>query len=275
MITAAVGSVPVAKPASADEVAQDQGRDRGRRPGFPVRHEPPVRLPHPALDQRAHVLRVQPGLAPGALAHHVLVGRGEQHHRGCGRLSGQPGQHLGPAVRSDPGDGGVGGAEVDTVDGHGGSVATLPGCPSPPCSTWPTRSTTSPGWCPGSPPPWARSPRPAATRPVPTYRCSWSCSRCTTEALGCTGTARSRRERSAFEAIATGLERLLVGRGGEVVAPGAGEPFSAARMEAVGVVPTDDAGRDRTVAELLTPGLAVGDRSVRPARVTVYRHRPS
>ena len=95
------------------------------------------------------------------------------------------------------------------------------------------------------------------------------------QALGCAGTARSRRERSAFQAIATGLERLLVGRGGEVVAPGAGEAFSAARMEAVGVVPTDDAGRDRTVAELLTPGLAVGDRSVRPARVTVYRQRPS
>ena len=42
-------------------------------------------------------------------------------------------------------------------------------------------------------------------------------------------------------------------------------------MEAVEVLPTDDAARDRSVAALLAPGLAVGERSVRPARVAVYR----
>jgi molecular chaperone GrpE len=95
-----------------------------------------------------------------------------------------------------------------------------------------------------------------------------------TDALACAATARSRRERVAFEAVATGLERLLVGRGGAVVAPAAGEPFSGARMEAVEVLPTDDPALDRTVAALLEPGLTAGGRSIRPARVAVHRHTP-
>ncbi len=40
------------------------------------------------------------------------------------------------------------------------------------------------------------------------------------------------------------------------------------------MVATDDAALDRTVAALLEPGLEVGGRSVRPARVAVHRHRP-
>jgi molecular chaperone GrpE len=93
------------------------------------------------------------------------------------------------------------------------------------------------------------------------------------DALRCAATARSRRERAAFEAVAGGLERLLVGRGGAVVAPARGEPFSGAAMEAVEVVATDDPGLDRTVAQLLEPGLRAGGRSVRPALVAVHRHR--
>lgn len=93
------------------------------------------------------------------------------------------------------------------------------------------------------------------------------------DALRCAATARSRRERAAFDALAGGLERLLVGRGGSVVAPLVGEPFSGSSMEAVEVVPTADTGLDRTVAELLEPGLLAGGRSVRPARVAVHRHR--
>lgn len=95
------------------------------------------------------------------------------------------------------------------------------------------------------------------------------------DALRCAATARSRRERTGFEAVAGGLERLLAGRGGAVVAPLVGEPFSGSSMEAVEVLPTGDAGLDRTVAELLEPGLLVGGRSVRPARVAVHRHRPA
>jgi molecular chaperone GrpE len=94
------------------------------------------------------------------------------------------------------------------------------------------------------------------------------------DALRCAATARSRRERSAFDAIAAGLGRLLAGRGGVVVEPAVGEPFSGSSMEVAQVLSTDDADLDRTVAELLEPGLRVGTRSVRPARVVVHRHRP-
>lgn len=93
------------------------------------------------------------------------------------------------------------------------------------------------------------------------------------DAVRCAATARSRRERAAFEAIAAGLGRLLAGRGGTVVEPVAGEPFSGSSMEVADVRPAADAGLDRTVAELLEPGLRVGTRSVRPARVAVHRHR--
>lgn len=91
------------------------------------------------------------------------------------------------------------------------------------------------------------------------------------DALACAATARTRRERSAFAAVAGGLERLLVGRGGAVVAPVPGDPFDGARMEAAEIVTTADADADRTVAAVLEQGLQVGPRSVRPARVAVHR----
>jgi molecular chaperone GrpE len=95
------------------------------------------------------------------------------------------------------------------------------------------------------------------------------------DALACAATTRTRKERSAFEAIAAGLERLLAGRGGTLVSPRPGHAFSAATMEAAEVVTTDDAALDRTVAALLEPGLEVDGRSVRPARVAVHRHQTS
>jgi molecular chaperone GrpE len=93
------------------------------------------------------------------------------------------------------------------------------------------------------------------------------------DALACAATTRTRKERAAFEAIAAGLERLLAGRGGTLVSPRPGHPFSAATMEAAEVLATDDAALDRTVAALLEPGLEVDGRSVRPARVSVHRLR--
>ena len=42
-------------------------------------------------------------------------------------------------------------------------------------------------------------------------------------------------------------------------------------MEAAEITPTADAAADRTVAALLEPGLSVGPRSIRPARVAVYK----
>lgn len=94
------------------------------------------------------------------------------------------------------------------------------------------------------------------------------------DALACAGTARSRRERAAFVALAAGLERLLAGRGGAVLTPHPGDAFSGTSMEAAEVVPTGDPALDRTVAGCLEPGMQVGTRSVRPARVAVHRHRP-
>ena len=91
------------------------------------------------------------------------------------------------------------------------------------------------------------------------------------DALACAATARSHRERDAFTAMAVGLERLLVGRGGTVVAPAVGAAFDARTMEAAEITPTADAAADRTVAALLEPGLSVGPRSIRPARVAVHK----
>jgi molecular chaperone GrpE len=94
------------------------------------------------------------------------------------------------------------------------------------------------------------------------------------DALRCAETARSRRERSGFDVLAAGLERLLVARGGTPVTPAPGAAFSGSTMEVVEVLPTADPELDRTVARLLEPGLLAGGRSVRPARVAVHRHRP-
>jgi molecular chaperone GrpE len=92
------------------------------------------------------------------------------------------------------------------------------------------------------------------------------------DALVAARATRSGKERAAFEAIATGLERLLAGRGGVLVVPRAGHPFSAATMEAAEEVACADASLDRTVAALLTPGLDADGRTVRPARVAVHRY---
>ncbi|MBS4101381.1 nucleotide exchange factor GrpE [Tsukamurella paurometabola] len=93
------------------------------------------------------------------------------------------------------------------------------------------------------------------------------------EVTACADTAESERERAAFAAVASRVERLLVGRGGTVVAPGVGDAFDPAVMEAADVVPTDDEEADRTVAEVLAPGLGVPARNVRPARVVVRAFR--
>lgn len=97
------------------------------------------------------------------------------------------------------------------------------------------------------------------------------------DANTCAATARSRREREAFGAVAGGIERLIEGRGGRLVAPAEGTTFDAASMDAVEVVPTEVAELDRTVASLLEPGLLLVEvgRSVRPARVAVHRYAGS
>ena len=91
-----------------------------------------------------------------------------------------------------------------------------------------------------------------------------------TDAATCAVSA-SEADRPAFELLRAGLERLIVGRGGAVVAPPPGADFDARTMEAVDVRAATDTSADRTVAELLHPGLVVGERSVRPAAVVVFR----
>lgn len=94
------------------------------------------------------------------------------------------------------------------------------------------------------------------------------------DAAACAATARTRRERSAFSALAAGLDRLIAGRGGQVVEPTPGTAFDAAQMDAVEVAKTDDRALDRTVADVVEPGLRLTDsgRCLRPARVVVHRH---
>lgn len=57
------------------------------------------------------------------------------------------------------------------------------------------------------------------------------------------------------------------------MAPEPGAVFDALTMEAAEVTATDDPAADRTVDAVVQPGLLVAERSVRPARVVVRRHR--
>lgn len=95
------------------------------------------------------------------------------------------------------------------------------------------------------------------------------------DAAACAATARTHRERTAFESVAGGLERLIVGRGGQLVSPAEGDEFDPGAMDTAEVRPTQDPAQDRLVAAVLTPGLRLAalGRTVRPARVAVHRHR--
>ncbi|MEV0246092.1 nucleotide exchange factor GrpE [Nocardia sp. NPDC050712] len=95
------------------------------------------------------------------------------------------------------------------------------------------------------------------------------------DAAACAATAESDRERAAFTALATRMERLLTGRGATLVTPRPGDPFDSLTMEAGDVAPTDDPTADRSIEALVQPGLSVGGRSVRPANVVVRVHRPA
>lgn len=93
-----------------------------------------------------------------------------------------------------------------------------------------------------------------------------------TDTTACAATAESPRERTAFEAVATRVERLIVGRGGTLVTPRPDDAFDSLTMEAADVAKTDDPALDRTVESVVQTGLTVSGRSVRPAGVVVRRH---
>ncbi|MFX0576670.1 nucleotide exchange factor GrpE [Nocardia nepalensis] len=94
-----------------------------------------------------------------------------------------------------------------------------------------------------------------------------------TDTAACATTAESPREREAFDAITTRIERLIVGRGGSVISPRPGDTFDSLHMEAAEVTTTETPDADRTVATTIHPGLTVSGRSVRPAAVVVRRYR--
>ncbi|WP_194814466.1 nucleotide exchange factor GrpE [Nocardia sp. XZ_19_385] len=95
------------------------------------------------------------------------------------------------------------------------------------------------------------------------------------DSVACASTAESDRERDAFAAVATRVERLLAGRGAVLVTPRPDDPFDSLTMEATDVAPTADPAADRTIDALIQPGLSVSGRSIRPASVVVRRHRPA
>ncbi|MGC4935012.1 nucleotide exchange factor GrpE [Gordonia sp. DT30] len=92
-----------------------------------------------------------------------------------------------------------------------------------------------------------------------------------TDARTCAVSAAEEADRAAFEALADGLDRLITGRGGTLVVPVAGDGFDAAVMDAVDIRDAPGESARRTVADLVRPGLRVGQRSVRAAAVIVYR----
>ncbi|MFI7666324.1 hypothetical protein [Nocardia sp. NPDC049526] len=93
-----------------------------------------------------------------------------------------------------------------------------------------------------------------------------------TDTTACAVTAESARERAAFEAVASRIERLIVGRGGTLVTPRPDDAFDSLTMEAADVAQTHDPALDRTVESVVQVGLTVSGRSVRPAGVVVRRH---
>lgn len=94
------------------------------------------------------------------------------------------------------------------------------------------------------------------------------------DAATCVATAATEADRTAFAALRDSLERIILGRGGAIVAPGVGAEFDARSMEAIETRAGDSAS-DRTIAEVVRPGLRVGDRVARPALVVVYRGGPT
>lgn len=86
-------------------------------------------------------------------------------------------------------------------------------------------------------------------------------------------TSNSEADRPGFEAISRRVERMLTERGGQLVTPFRGAAFDPEVMEAAELADTNDPEADRTVESVIQPGLTVGDRSIRPAKVVVRRYR--
>jgi molecular chaperone GrpE len=75
--------------------------------------------------------------------------------------------------------------------------------------------------------------------------------------------------RGTLESIRTAIEDILYRQGVEPFRV-EGEEFDPRRQRAVSTVPTEEAGRNKTIASRLRPGFQAGDKLIRPEIVAVH-----
>lgn len=78
--------------------------------------------------------------------------------------------------------------------------------------------------------------------------------------------------RSGIESIYKQLQSVLKDHGVKTITPSAGDEFNTDTQEAVGSVSTDQAERDKMVAELIQKGYTLHGQIIRPARVKVFSY---
>lgn len=77
--------------------------------------------------------------------------------------------------------------------------------------------------------------------------------------------------RSGVEYIHQQLLKVLADNGVSEIAPKEGDAADANLHDLIDTVPTDDAAKDNTVAQVMQKGYKLRERIVRPARVKVYQ----
>lgn len=77
--------------------------------------------------------------------------------------------------------------------------------------------------------------------------------------------------RSGVEYIHQQLLKVLADNGVSEIAPKEGDAADANLHDLIDTVPTDDAAKDHTVAQVMQKGYKLRERIVRPARVKVYQ----
>ncbi len=79
--------------------------------------------------------------------------------------------------------------------------------------------------------------------------------------------------RSGVEYIHQQLLKVLADNGVAEIAPKEGDAADANLHDLIDTVPTDDAAKDSTVAQVMQKGYKLKDRIVRPARVKVFQKK--
>ncbi len=73
---------------------------------------------------------------------------------------------------------------------------------------------------------------------------------------------------SIYQQILSGLEKSGIEK-----IDGNGVPFDPSIHQSISIVETDDEGKDHTVANILQVGYKIGERVIRPAKVTIFEHK--